>query len=129
MTVYARAGDPVLTASTRRATAALVAAAAVVAIFGAGYRLGTARAGATELRGVAQVGDRVASITVDGTSYGVAGSIPWIDVNAASHERGWPDCLVAGTSAVAPVVSFGAVDVKYPDGTSVRQVVYVDCRS
>jgi hypothetical protein len=44
----------------------------------------------------------------------------------AWHEGGWPTCL--GNETSLPAVTFGVTRVDYPDGTSVDQVVYVDCR-
>jgi len=93
----------------------------------AGYLLGSHRTTVTnEVSGSAQVGDRVATITTDGYSYGIDQSVPWIDAGGSLHESGWPSCLPASSTTLD--VKFGWTLVTYPDGTSGRQVAYVDCR-
>lgn len=106
----------------------MVVIACVLAVFGAGYLLGTNRSQTRELVGAWQVGDRVASVGVDGVWYGVRDSVAWIDAEGSMHEGGWPDCL-GSVPATGRVVRFGAMDVTYPDGASGPAVVYVDCRS
>jgi hypothetical protein len=100
----------------------------VLALFGAGYLLGSNRSHVTELVGVAQVGDHVASIFVGDTAYGFRDSVPWFDAEGAMHDGGWPDCLGDGPGT-RPNIHFGEQDVTYPDGSWGPQVVYVDCRS
>jgi hypothetical protein len=75
------------------------------------------------------VGDHVASIEVDGSSYGVSESVAWYDQAGILHDRGWPDCLGAAAPDTAPVVRFAITNIDLPDGTSQDQVVYVDCQS
>jgi hypothetical protein len=107
----------------RRAGAALV----LVLVGIGGYALGTHRSSSTtELTGRAQVGFHVASITVDGWSYGFRDSVPWISADGSYNEGGWPDCLGDGSSS--PLVHFGAAPVTLPNGTSLREITYVDCR-
>lgn len=100
----------------------------VLALFGAGYLLGSNRSHVTELVGDAQVGDHMASIFVGDTAYGVSDSVPWFDNEGGMREGGWPDCL-GSTPGSRPHIRFGETDVTYPDGSWGSQVVYVDCRS
>jgi hypothetical protein len=112
-----------------RAIAIAVACAAAVALLlVAGYFMGSHRGGTHEVTGPAVVGVNVVSMTTaDGDVYGFRDSVPWIDANGAWHEGGWPGCL--GSTTTLPSVTFGVTHVKYPDGSSAEQVVYVDCRS
>jgi hypothetical protein len=82
---------------------------------------------ATVLSGIATVGDHEATVTVAGWSYGIEGNIVWVDQEGTTHEGGWPACL-GGPARNVPV-TFGEVPVTTPDGTTWRQVVWVDCRS
>ncbi len=94
----------------------------------AGYLLGSHRSSnVTELTGRAQVGDHVAPIYVDDWAYGVLGSVAWLDSAGSFHEGGWPECL--GGVGNNPLVRFGATPVTLPNDTSIRAVVFVDCRS
>jgi hypothetical protein len=81
----------------------------------------------TVLRGIASAGDHVASVTVAGWVYGIDGLQEWIDRQGVTHEGGWPDCL--STPGRAVPITFGEIPVTAPDGSSWRQVVWVDCRS
>jgi len=91
-----------------------------------GYLVGSHRTSVTNLgTGSAQVGDRTATITSDGYSYGVTETVAWVDAAGSLHESGWPTCLPSGSTVTA---RFGWTLVTYPDGTSARQVAYVDCR-
>ncbi len=84
----------------------------------------------TVLRGVAGVeGDLTASVTVAGSSwvYGISGVDQWVDHLGEDHVGGWPACLSTPEQTVP--ITFGWVPVTAPDGSSWRQVVWVDCRS
>ena len=81
----------------------------------------------TVLSGIAAVGDHHATVTVAGWSYGIEGSIVWVDQEGTMHDGGWPACL-GGIGQNVPV-TFGEVPVTTPDGATWRQVVWVDCRS
>jgi hypothetical protein len=84
----------------------------------------------TVLSGVADVaGDHTASVTVTGSSwvYGISGVEQWVDQQGQTHLGGWPACL--STPGKTVPVTFGWVPVTAPDGSSWRQVVWVDCRS
>ena len=110
----------------RRWYAALVGGAVLFALVG--YVLGSHRSGTTIVTGPVQVGDHVATLMTDGMGYGVSESVPWIDVNGALHEGGWPDCLAKAAPEKPPVLRFAVTHVEYPSGESQEQVVYVDCR-
>lgn len=71
------------------------------------------------------VGQEVASVQVDGWTYGIRSPSLWIDSSGSLHDSGWPECLRLGTR---PLISFGAVPVTVPGGGGVRAVVWVDCR-
>jgi hypothetical protein len=83
----------------------------------------------TVLRGVAGTGDHVASINVAGSSwvYGMSGVEEWIDQQGQTHDGGWPACL--STPGKAVPIKFGWLPVTGPNGSSWRQVVWVDCRA
>jgi hypothetical protein len=109
-----------------RSTAWWVVGALLVAVV-AGYLIGAHRPGdTTRATGVGYVGDKVVTIRtpVDDWAYGFSGSVPWIDRDGTSHEGGWPACLTPLTQVT---VTFGWVPVTYPDGSTARQVAYVDC--
>ncbi len=106
------------------AVAVLIAAVAVVAFLAGEHH----QRPYTVLTGVASVGDHLATVTVAGWSYAVQGdSVWWVDQQGSTHDGGWPSCLNPVGSAVR--ISFGEVPVTAPDGTSWRQVVWVDCRA
>jgi hypothetical protein len=83
----------------------------------------------TVVSGVADAGDHMASVTVAGSSwvYGISGVDQWVDQQGQTHLGGWPACL--STPGKTVPITFGWVPVKGPDGSSWRQVVWVDCRS
>jgi hypothetical protein len=77
------------------------------------------------LTGIPRVGQNEATITVGGWSYGIIGNVTWFDGQGQLHESSWPSCL-RGTGRGKPI-TFGAVPVTAPDGSSWRQVLWVDC--
>jgi transcriptional regulator with XRE-family HTH domain len=80
----------------------------------------------TIITGKAYVGDHVATMVVDGWAYGFSdGGVSWVDSHGSWHEDGWPTCL-RGPGTVR--ATFGVVPVTDPNGISLRQVVWVDCR-
>jgi hypothetical protein len=81
----------------------------------------------TVLAGMAYTGINEATVTVAGWSYGISGNVPWFDSQGTEHIGGWPSCL-RGVGRRVPI-TFGAVPVTAPDGSSWRQVVWVDCRT
>jgi hypothetical protein len=86
---------------------------------------------ATVTSGIADVGaDHSGSIVVADSSwvYGLSGVGNWVDKQGQAHEGGWPACLSIPPGKTVPV-KFGWVPVTGPDGSSWRQVVWVDCRS
>jgi len=92
-------------------------------IFLAGERQGSR---AMVLSGMAYTGINEATVTVAGWSYGISGNVTWVDSQGTEHVGGWPSCLRSVGRRVP--VTFGAVPVTAPDGSSWRQVVWVDCR-
>jgi hypothetical protein len=99
---------------------------ALVAALLLGYLAGSHRTSVTNVvTGSADVGDRTATITSDGYPYRVTGTVAWIDSAGTLHDSGWPACL---TSSSTVTVRLGWTLVTYPDGSSGRQVAYVDCR-
>jgi hypothetical protein len=115
----------------------VVSAAAVACLIGAvGVGVGAFVAGehhhrqqaVTVLTGVATVGADEASVTVGGWTYGLAGptDVTWVDDQGMEHVGGWPACLTGpGTTAR---IKFGEVPATLPDGSTVRQIVWVDCQ-
>lgn len=80
----------------------------------------------TAVTGVVHVGDHVATMMQGGWAYGFSGDgVSWIDSRGSQHDGGWPACL-RGPGLVR--ATFGVIPVTNPDGSSVRQVVWVDCR-
>lgn len=104
---------------------ALVACLAAVLGFIAGKHH---QPGMTVLSGVAYVGLDEASVTVGGWTYGIDGAsnVSWVDDQGSHHEGSWPACLRSGS--IVPI-TFGEVPWTAPDGSGLRQVVWVDCRS
>jgi hypothetical protein len=80
----------------------------------------------TVLTGMAYTGLNEATVTVAGWSYGISGNVTWLDSQGTEHVGGWPSCLRSAGRRVP--ITFGAVPVTAPDGSSWRQVVWVDCR-
>ncbi|MDT4985197.1 MAG: hypothetical protein QOF95_2687 [Pseudonocardiales bacterium] len=105
--------------------AVAIVAAAVIAVLG--YGLGTSNGPHVKaLSGDAYVGANQAAVKVDGWTYGIVGSVAWVDSRGASHDSGWPDCL--GSPGTTVHIRFGEVSVTGPQDDSWRQVVWVDCR-
>ena len=129
-TVPVASTDPRPRASGRRrfwvvvlAAAALVAVVTVIA-YAAGRN--SAPTHTITRTGTAHVGDDEASIVAGGWTYGVQGSVPWVDGDGSFHDGGWPSCLAPVGSTVR--LSFGEVAVHAPNRTGYRAVVWVDCR-
>jgi len=81
----------------------------------------------TVLSGVATVGYQEATVVVAGWAYGIEGNVTWVDQDGVTHDGGWPACL--GAPGRTARITFGEVPATTPDGGTVRQVVWVDCRS
>ena len=98
---------------------------AVVALVS--YAAGTRSGNHLHVRtGNAYVGSHVATVKVDGWSYGISDSVNWVDTANSSHEGGWPACLRPMGATVR--ITFGEISVPGPQGDSWRQVAWVDCR-
>ncbi len=114
-----------LNSKATRVVVALVVLCLIAGLaFLAGERQGSRP---TVLTGIAYVGQNEASVTVAGWSYGIVGTgnLTWFDGQGTAHTSGWPSCL-RGVGHVR--ITFGAVPVTAPNGSSWRQVVWVDCR-
>ena len=110
----------------RAAVIAAVIAAACLIAFLASVAGEHQQRPVTVLSGIATVGDHEATVAVAGWFYGIEGNIVWFD-QEGMHDGSWPACL-GGPGRTVPV-TFGEVPVTAPDGSSWRQVVWVDCRS
>ena len=111
----------------RAAVAAVVAGLIGVAAFVTGQH--NHSSAVTVLTGLAYTGGQQASVIVDGYTYGFGGigSVTWVDSRGGTHDGDWPSCLkVPGTTHR---IKFGYVPVTLPDGSGLRQIVWVDCRT
>ena len=111
----------------RAAAAALTAGLIGVTAFVAGQH--HPRSDVTLLTGMAYAGSQQASVIVNGYAYGFAGAgaVTWVDGQGETHDGGWPSCLT--TPGTTHRIRFGYVPVTLPDGTWLRQIVWVDCRA
>ncbi len=75
------------------------------------------------LTGDGYVGDRVATISVGGTSFGARASVPWRDAAGSEHDGGWPDCLTPGSVTGIPFT--GATVWHGASGQAT--ILWVDC--
>jgi hypothetical protein len=78
----------------------------------------------TVLTGPCRVGDHEAACFVNGSTYGINESAPWLGSDNTYHESGWPDCL--GPVGGLHTVPFGyttvqAFNIIWPE------VVWVSC--
>ena len=115
-----------------RAWILVIAAAAVVASFGAGYAIAGGNSNDYAIyTGDCYAGEKVASCTVGGVTYGVSEVVAWTDANnvgrGGSNDPGeWPTCLppVQETKGVRFA---GAMLPIGPTGVATT-IVWVDCR-
>jgi hypothetical protein len=78
--------------------------------------------------GRAKVGTEVASVKVDGWTYGFSvqpNGLLWFDGNDTAHQGGAAPCLAHPAASVP--ITFGWVAATGPDGSSWRQVTWVRC--
>jgi hypothetical protein len=109
--------------SARRAK--LVPRLGVAAVVLIAYYVGTLRPNIAVHTGTGFSAESAVSVEVDGWTYSVPrDDITWIDHLGAWHDSGRPACLPVGETVT---VTFGAVGVT-KDGSTWRQVVWVDCR-
>jgi hypothetical protein len=66
------------------------------------------------------------SITTDDWTYGLPSDVAWTGRDGRWRDHGQPDCLPPG--AIVNDLRFAAVEVNV-EGTTWRQVLFVDCRS
>jgi hypothetical protein len=120
--------------TVRQSVGALVSLAIIVGIAGAiGYGIG-ARVGAGPRMSETKVfraapaysGDRQASATVEGITYGFSDSVAWVDSSGSWHEAGWPACVPSRSQLQ---VTFGGAVVYGLTGAGSYQMVWVDCRT
>jgi len=110
-----------------KAIRVVVAFVVLCVIAGATFLVGERQGNrATVLTGMAYTGINEATVTVAGWSYGISRNVTWFDSQGTEHVGGWPSCLRSVGTRVP--ITFGAVPVTAPDGSSWRQVVWVDCR-
>lgn len=101
-------------------------ALAVVALV-LGFLLGTWRSGVHIETGRADsTGVGGGTIFTDDWAYGFAADVPWTDAANSRHEGDVPDCLAPLSSVEG--IRFAWVEVTV-EGTTVRPVVWIDCRS
>ncbi|HEY8439337.1 MAG TPA: hypothetical protein VIK65_12065 [Candidatus Limnocylindrales bacterium] len=108
----------------------LIAAAVVAATIGfvAGGAAGAAGVFGLHVPtsvGAGYVGEKVATLEADGTSYGVRDSVAWRDTSGSYHESGWPSCLSPGD---VNGVRFSGATIWTGDSGSAT-VLFVDCWS
>jgi len=126
--VSERGRAPVRSRRVRRAVIVLAAAVLLAAVALTAFLAGEHQPRPfTVLTGTATVGDHEATVIVAGWAYGIEGSVMWVDQQGSLHDEGWPSCL--STPGRTVPISFGEVPVTAQDGTSWRQVVWVDCRA
>jgi len=113
--------------STKSRILGAAGAAALVVVAFSGYAVGLKHEQRTNvLTGDFYVGAQQATGDVDGWVYGIVDSVSWVDPEGSFHQSGWPTCLdTVGTTVRA---TFGEVPATGPQGSSWRQVVWVDCR-
>jgi hypothetical protein len=108
-----------------KALGVFIAFVVLCLIAGLAFVAGERHAGRTMvLTGVPFIGQNQATVTVDGWAYGIAGDVTWFD-SQGMHQGSWPSCL-RNPAHPAPI-TFGAIPVSAPDGSSWRQVVWVEC--
>jgi hypothetical protein len=92
-----------------------------------GFLIGTWRSGVHIETGEAHSkGDGGGTIFTDGWAYGFSDDIAWIDTNNSYHEGGLPDCLPP--LSILDGVRFAWIEVSI-EGSGLRPVVWIDCRS
>jgi hypothetical protein len=115
-----------------RAWILVIAAAAVVAAFGAGYAIAGANSNDYAIyTGDCYAGEKVASCTVGGVTYGVSEVVAWTDANnvgrGGPNDPGeWPTCLPS-VQETKGVRFAGAMLPIGPNGVAAT-IVWVDCR-
>lgn len=117
---------PTALRGTRARIVGLVVAAA--ALSGMGFLLGTRQGGPMWHEGQAYVGQEKTSIQAEDWTYGISGSVAWIDADGGHHDDGRPECLSVPVGTSVAGVKFATVDVKF-DEVGWREVVLVDCRT
>jgi hypothetical protein len=76
--------------------------------------------------GVPSSAEGAISVEVDGWTYSIPKDVFWVDAQGSLHDGDRPACLPP--EGTTNPVRFASVDVTV-EGTSWRQVVWVDCRS
>jgi hypothetical protein len=111
--------------STLAGRSARAAIALAVVAGAAGYVMGARLSGVVVHTGVASPAEGAISAEADGWTYNIPLDIPWADAQGVWYDHGRPGCLTG--VADVPII-FGSVEVA-ADGSTWRQVVWVDCRT
>ena len=109
----------------RRPLAVAVVALLIAGAGWAGTLWGHHQAGPQQLTGVAYASPYQISATVDGWTYDIPLTVPWIDADGRVEYNSRPACLPASTKMQR--VTFAEVPVSY-NGVRWREVVWVSCR-
>jgi hypothetical protein len=104
-----------------RILAALVLCLCIGGIAGFAIARGT---DVTVMTGRFYVGDHEASGPIGEWTYGIVGSVPWVDSAGSWHEDGWPACL--GPAGTDHTITFGETTVNGPT-SQWREVLWVSC--
>jgi hypothetical protein len=115
--------------SGRRVLLILAALAAVSLLLLASFQAGEHRGRQmTIMTGLGSGVGEQGEIESGGLWYGVngLGSVVWVNSTGGTVDSGWPTCL---NQARAVRLTFGWVPVTFPNGLSMRKVVWVDCQS
>jgi hypothetical protein len=115
--------------TTRQSISAVIVVAVAAAVgysFGTGVAVGPRMSETKVFRDVpGYAGDNQVSATVNGTTYGVSGQVPWVDGSGSWNDGGWPACVPARSQVR---VTFGGALVYGPTGIGGYRMLWVDCR-
>ena len=109
-----------------RPVVALAASTIVMLLLSGAYLLGADRSNTHFASGVAYSTATQISIAAKGWTYSVSLDVPWTDSGGKLNHGTRPACLPAVDSSIR--ARFAWVPV-YLQGTTLRAVVWVDCRS
>lgn len=115
-------------ATTARRYRWVLLAAAAVALFGAGFLVGSGsvQPALTVHTGMASSTEQTIGVIADEWTYGIPLDVRWEAADGTPRFGGRPDCLPPSDVEVGPI-TFAAIEVTVGDSTW-RQVVWVSCR-